>query len=256
MTVSDFSVSLEGKVAVVTGAKGGIGKAIAFSIAKAGADIAITDIFSGYEELEAIAAEIRDFGVRCLAVPADITQKNDIDQLVGQVLNEFGAIDLLINVAGVYQSAPLLEFQEVDWDRVMDVNLKGFYLSCQVIGRCMVEQKFGNIINIASDSAIDVAEGDGPYACSKAGVVVLTKHLARELGQYNIRVNGIAPGWVKTERTKFVWGDPVMLKNAESQVPLGFMAEPDDISNVALFLTSSASRYLSGHVVVANGGRV
>jgi len=256
MAASGLTVSLAGKVAVVTGAKGGIGSAIALTLAKNGADIAITDIYAGYRELQLLAKEIESYGNRCLMVAADICKRNDVDQLVGRVLDEFGAIDLLVNVAGVYHSAPLLELPEADWDRLMDVNLKGCFLSSQVIGRCMAQQKSGNIINITSDSALDVAEGDGAYACSKAGVVVLTKHLARELSQYRIRVNGIAPGWVKTQLTESVWSDPSVLKDVETQVPVGFMAEPDDISNVALFLASDASRYINGHIVTANGGRI
>jgi 3-oxoacyl-[acyl-carrier protein] reductase len=125
----------------------------------------------------------------------------------------------------------------------MAVNLKGPFLTCQAFSKVMCEQRQGNIINIASDSAIDVAEGDGPYASSKAALVTLTRHIAREMGEHNIRANVIAPGWVKTDMTSFVWSD-------------GFLAEPEDIGNVVLFLASGASRYVNGQLIVANGGRV
>jgi len=256
MKNSDFSVSLEGKVAIVTGAKGGIGEAIALQLASSGADVIITDIPSGSRRLDSVAEKARRSGVRCVAITADITKKNDLDHLLGVVLNEFGSVDLLVNVAGVYISNPLLEFTEENWNLLFNVNLKGMFLMCQSVAKVMAQQESGNIINIASDSAVDVAEGDGPYGATKSGVVAVTKHLAKELGSSGIRVNAVAPGWVKTEMTEFVWKDAEVLKEAESQIPLGYMAEPNDIANVVLFLASGASRYITGQLVVANGGRV
>lgn len=253
---TNFSVSLEGKVAIVTGARGGLGKSIALLLAKSGADVVITDVPSKENQLYEVAELVRAQGVRCLALTADIKDKNDIDQLIGALLSEFGAVDLLVNVAGMYLHHSILDFREESWDLLADVNLKGVFLTCQAVAKIMVQQKSGHIINISSDSAVDVAQGDGPYAVSKTGVVTFTQHLAKELGQYGIRANAIAPGWIKTEMTESVWADPIKLKEAESEIPLGYMAEPEDIGHVALFLASNASRYITGQLIVANGGRV
>jgi NAD(P)-dependent dehydrogenase (short-subunit alcohol dehydrogenase family) len=252
----DFTVDLEGQVAVVTGATGGIGRAVALQLASSGADVAVTDLHQRVEPLCDLASEISQLGRKSIAISADVTDRTDIDHLIGDVLNAFGAVDLLVNVAGVYLTDRISDYSEIAWDRTMSVNLKGPFLTCQAFSKVMSEQRQGNIINIASDSAIDVAEGDGPYASSKSALVTLTRHIAREMGQHNIRANVIAPGWVKTEMTRFVWSDPKLREEAESGVPLGFLAEPEDIGSVALFLASDASRYINGQLIVANGGRV
>jgi 3-oxoacyl-[acyl-carrier protein] reductase len=256
MKDSDFLVSLQGKVAIVTGAQGDIGKSISLLLAKSGADVVITDIHSGQAQLSAVAKEIRKMGVRSEVVTADISNSDDVDHLLGEVLNGFGAIDLLVNVTGIYISNSTLDFSEVEWKALIDVNIKGVFLTCQSVAKIMIQQKSGNIITIASDSAIDVAEGEGPYCESKSGVVVFTKHLAKELGRYGIRVNAIEPGWIRTDMTEFVWADPAKLKVAESEIYLGYMAEPEEIGSVTLFLASNASRYITGQLLVVNGGRI
>jgi 3-oxoacyl-[acyl-carrier protein] reductase len=252
----DFNVDLDGRVAVVTGAAGGIGRAVALLLARSGAAVAVTDMFPRANALGQLVSEIIEFGGKALASSADITNRTDVDELLGDVLNEFGSVDILVNAAGVYLTGPILAFDESVWEKIMGVNLKGAFLTCQVFARAMAEQGSGNIINIASDSALDVAEGDGPYASSKSALVTFTRHLAWELGRSRVRANAIAPGWVKTEMTRFVWSDPQLLDAAEANIPLGFMAEPDDIAQVALFLASSASRYVTGQLIVANGGRI
>ena len=256
MKHTDFQVDLVGKVAVVTGATGGIGRAIALQLASSGADVAVTDVHQRVEPLCELAAEISQLGRKSIATTADVTDRTDIDQLIGEVLDGFGGVDLLVNVAGVYLVDPIKDFTESNWDKTIAVNLKGPFLTCQAFSRVMCEQGHGNIINIASDSAIDVAEGDGPYASSKSALVTLTRHIARELGGHSIRANVIAPGWIKTEMTRFVWSDPQIREEAEAGIPLGFMADPEDIGSVALFLASDASRYITGQIIVANGGRV
>jgi 3-oxoacyl-[acyl-carrier protein] reductase len=256
MKDSDFLVSLQGKVAIVTGAKGDIGKSISLLLAKSGADVVITDIHSGQAQLSAVAKKIRKMGVRCEVVTADISNSDDVDHLLGEVLNGFGAIDLLINVTGIYISNSILDFSEVERNALIDVNIKGVFLTCQAVAKIMIQQKSGNIITIASDSAINVAEGEGPYCESKSGVVEFTKHLAKELGRYGIRVNAIEPGWIRTDMTEFVWADPAKLKVAESEIYLGYMAQPEEIGSVTLFLASNASRYITGQLLVVNGGRI
>jgi len=148
----------------------------------------------------------------------------------------------------------LLEHSEEDWDRVIDIDLKGYFLCCRAVGTKMVERKKGNIINIASVAAITAETGKASYCVSKAGVVMLTRVLARELASYNIRVNAIAPGLVRTEMSKRLWSDPETFKQITAEIPMGRVAEPSDIASVALFLASDASSYITGHTIVVDGG--
>lgn len=252
----NFSVDLNGRVAAVTGAAGGIGGAIAKEFARSGAQLVITDTKERADVLKEVAAEITNAGGRVLMSPANITDRGEVDQLLGDVLNEFGGVDLLVNVAGVYLTDPISSYNESAWDKTMSVNVKGPFLSCQSFSKVMCKQGHGVIINVASDSAIDVANGDGPYGASKSALVALTRHIAREQGRYGVRANAIAPGWVKTEMTRFVWSEASVLKDAEKSIPLGYLAEPKDIADVALFLASDASRYVSGQLIVANGARI
>lgn len=252
MGVSSFSLS--GKVAIVTGGKRGIGKAIALAMAEAGADIAVCDRVIEDGELEAVAGEAQRLGRRSLAVQADITQKADVDSLVQRVVAEFGAIDILVNNAAMNIRAPLLELREDGWDRVIDTDLKGYYLCSQAVGKIMVSQKRGNIINIASTAAMYTAPEMGAYCIAKAGVVMLTRILAVELAQYNIRVNAVAPFMVKTKFSQPLWDAPETLKEIESGIPLGRLAEPSDIVGSVLFLASDASSYITGHTIIVDGG--
>jgi 2-deoxy-D-gluconate 3-dehydrogenase len=248
------SFSLPGKVAVVSGGRRGIGKAIALALAEAGADIAICDRVTDDGELNAVAEEVKRLGRRSLAVQTDITKKADVDNLAQRVVDEFGVIDILVNNAAMNIMAPLLELREEGWDRVIDTDLKGYYLCSQAVGKIMVSQKRGNIINIASTAAMYTAPEMGAYCIAKAGVVMLTKVLAVELAQYNIRVNAIAPSMVKTKFSEPLWSDPETLKEIESGIPLGRLAEPSDIIGAALFLASDASSYITGHTIVVDGG--
>ena len=248
------SFPLPGKVAIVTGGRRGIGKAIALALAEAGADIAVCDRVIEDGELGVVAEEAQRLGRRSLAVQADITQKADVDSLVERVVAEFGAIDILVNNAAMNIRAPLLELREDGWDRVIDTDLKGYYLCSQAVGKQMVSRKRGNIINIASTAAIKAAPEMGAYCIAKAGVVMLTKILAVELAQYNIRVNAVAPSMVKTKFSQPLWDDPETLKEIESGIPLGRLAETGDIIGSVLFLASDASSYITGHTIIVDGG--
>lgn len=248
------SFHLPGKVAVVTGGRGGIGKAIALALAEAGADIAICDRVIDDGELEAVAGEVERLGRRSLAARADITNKADVDNFVQEVISEFGALDILVNNAAMNIRAPLLELREGGWDKVINTDLKGYYLCSQVMGQKMVEQKRGNIINIASVAALRAEPGMGAYCIAKVGVVMLTRVLALELAQYNIRVNAIAPYIVKTKFSQPLWSEPETLKQIESGIPLGRLAEPSDIVGSVLFLASDASAYITGHTIIVDGG--
>ncbi len=248
------TLPLPGKVAIVTGGRRGIGKSIALALAEAGADIAVCDRVIEDGELKAVAEEIQQLGRRSLAVQADITQKAEVARLAQRVMDEFGVIDILVNNAAMNVMAPLLELREDGWDRVIDTDLKGYYLCCQAVGKRMVDQKRGNIINIASTAAIKAAPQMGAYCIAKAGVVMLTRVLALELAKYNIRVNAIAPYMVKTKFSQPLWSDPETLKQLESEIPLGRLAEPGDIVGSALFLASDASSYITGHTIIVDGG--
>jgi len=241
-------------VAVVTGGRRGIGKAIALALAEAGADIAVCGRVMEDGELKAVAEEVQRLGRRSLAVKADITQKADVDSLVQRVVDEFGVIDILVNNAAMNIRAPLLELREDGWDRIIDTDLKGYYLCSQAVGKQMVSQKRGNIINIASTAAMKAAPEMGAYCIAKAGVVMLTKVLALELAQYNIRVNAIAPYIVKTKFSQPLWSDPGMLKQIEAEIPLGRLAETGDIIGSVLFLASDASGYITGQTIIVDGG--
>jgi dehydrogenase/reductase SDR family protein 4 len=249
-----LSFSLAGRAAVVTGGRRGIGRAIALALAEAGADVALGDRVVDDCELEAVAAEVKKMGRRSLAVQADITRKADVDSLVQKTLAEFGAIDILVNNAAMNIRAPLLELNEEGWDKVIDTDLKGYYLCSQAAAKIMVKQKRGNIINIASTAAMYTAPEMGAYCIAKAGVVMLTRILAVELAQYNIRVNAVAPSMVKTKFSQPLWADPKTLKEIEAGIPLGRMAEPSDIVGSVLFLASEASAYITGHTIVVDGG--
>jgi len=248
------SCSLSGKVAVVTGGRRGIGRAIALALAEAGADIALCDRTIDDGQLEATADEAKKLGRRSLAVKADITSKADVDNFVQKVADELGAIDILVNNAAMNIRAPLLELPEDGWDRVINTDLKGYYLCTQAAGRIMVSQKRGNIINIASTAALKAAAEMGAYCIAKAGVVMLTKVLAVELGQYNIRVNAVAPYIVKTKFSQPLWSEPEALKQIESEIPVGRLAETGDITGAVLFLAADASGYITGQTIIADGG--
>jgi NAD(P)-dependent dehydrogenase (short-subunit alcohol dehydrogenase family) len=248
------SYSLSGKVAVVTGGRRGIGKAIALALAGAGADIALGDRTVDDGQLEAAAAEIKKLGRRSLAVKADITSKAEVDSFVQKVADELGAVDILVNNAAMNIRAPLLELNEEGWDRVIDTDLKGYYLCAQAAGKIMAKQKRGNIVNIASTAAMDTAPEMGAYCIAKAGVVMLTRILALELAQYNIRVNAVAPSLVKTKFSQPLWADPKTLKEIEAGIPLGRLAETEDITGAVLFLASEVSAYVTGHTLVVDGG--
>ncbi|MFC2035570.1 SDR family NAD(P)-dependent oxidoreductase [Chloroflexota bacterium] len=249
------SVSLEGKVAIVTGGKKGIGKAIALAFAGAGADVAVCTrvLNDGVDNLEAVAEEIRRLGRRSLAIQTDVSVKSEVDNLVQKVMDEFGVIDILVNNAGIFSVTPWLKLNEDKWDTMIDTNLKSCYLCCHAVGKRMVEWKKGNIINMASVAAFNSAAS--AYSVSKAGIVMLTRGLARELGQYNIRVNAIAPGLTNTDMIQFLWrGDPERIKQMEAGIPQGRLGETSDITSAALFLASEASSYVTGHTITIDGG--
>jgi NAD(P)-dependent dehydrogenase (short-subunit alcohol dehydrogenase family) len=252
MGIPNFS--LLGEVAIVTGGKRGIGREIALALAGAGADVAVCTRVVEDGGLEGVAEEIKRLGRRSLGIQADTSRKADVDRMVQKVMDQFGRIDILVNNAGALIKAGFLEMSEDVWDKHMEVNLKGYYLFSQAVAKRMVERRKGCIINIASDLAFKAAPGMSAYCVSKAGIVMLTRALAQELGQYGIRVNAIAPGMIRTELSRPNWSDPDFLKFMETITPLGRIGELSEIVGPALLLASSASSYISGSTVLVNGG--
>jgi len=252
MGIPNFS--LLGEVAIVTGGKRGIGREIALALAGAGADVAVCTRVVEDGGLEAVAEEIKKLGRRSLGIQADTSRKADVDRMVQRVMDQFGHIDILVNNAGALIKAGFLEMSEDVWDKHMEVNLKGYYLFSQAVAKRMVERRKGCIINIASDLAFKAAPGMSAYCVSKAGIVMLTRALAQELGPYGIRVNAIAPGMIRTELSRPNWTDPAFLKFMETITPLGRIGELSEIVGPALLLASSASSYISGSTVLINGG--
>jgi len=252
MNLSRFS--LEGKVALVTGGSRGIGRAIALAFADAGADVAISS--RKLPDLEAVAEELKQKGVKNMAVASHIARGEESKALVDRIKGEWGKIDILVNNAGTNPYAgPLLEAEEWAWDATMNVNLKGPFLLSQLVAGVMKEQGGGSIVNIASIMGIAPSEL-GFYSVTKAGLIMLTRVLAKEWGQHKIRVNAIAPGVVKTRLSEALWKDPVKSEVAAKSKALGYIGVPEDIAGAALFLASDASSYVTGEVIVVDGGEL
>ncbi len=250
-----YSISLKNKTAIVTGARRGIGRAIALILAEAGADVVICDIIAGDGLLDKLAQRIQSLGRRSLMLQTDISNKPDVQRMAGITRDSFGKIDILVNCAGVWiPGQTLLECTEENWDKVIDTNLKGTHFCCQAVGAAMVSQKNGCIVNISSQVGLTAGTGTGAYSISKAGIIMLTKQLSLELAIHNIRVNCIAPGIVKTEFNRQFWKETEVEKSTASMVPLQRLAEVEDIAKAALFLASDDSSYITGEVLAVNGG--
>jgi len=234
--------SLKGRAAIVTGARRGIGKAVALALAGAGADLAISDVVIDDGMLDETAAEIKKMGRQCLTFKADIGQKADVEKMVKQAVGKYGKIDILVNCAGVWiPGQNLTDTPEENWDKVIDTNLKGTYFCCQAAGKVMAEKGSGNIINLSSQVGLNPGAGGGAYSISKAGIIMMTRQLALELANKNIRVNAIAPGIVKTDFNKNLWENEAGAQQMGGMVPLGRLAAPEDIARAVLFLASDDS---------------
>ncbi|RJQ77544.1 MAG: glucose 1-dehydrogenase [Desulfobacteraceae bacterium] len=242
---------LEGKVAVITGGARGIGREIALTFAREGADLAILDILPA--EIENIAGEIKAINRQVVARTVDVTRSESIHDYFNTVVETFGKIDILVNNAAYIHYARFLDFPEQEWDKVMAVSLKGYFLCGQAAARQMAKQRTGNIVNIASIAGeIGVPMGCA-YCASKGGVIALTKLMATELAAAGVRVNAIAPGVVDTENVRRVVGADGM-KMREAMVPLGRLAKTFDIAKAALFLASDDADFITGHILRVDGG--
>jgi len=255
--------SLEGKTAIVTGGGTGIGKSITVEFARAGADVVVGG--RRLPPLEETAREVRTLGRRSLAVQTDVRKKADVDNLVQRTMDEFGVIDIMVNNSAHpghgrgldHDLSNMDDASDEDlWDEIIDINLKGVYLCCRAVFKIMKERMQGNIINMSSVSGLQsfFSKKCDTYDISKAGVTMLSRGLAWELSPYNVRVNCIAPGPIKTQMPRRLWQDPEVLKQFEASILLGRIGEPIDVATVALFLACDASNFITGQTIIVDGG--
>jgi 2-deoxy-D-gluconate 3-dehydrogenase len=241
---------LTGKTAVITGASTGLGRGMTLGLANAGADILLVD----HVECESVAGEVRELGRRAAALTVDLMLMTSIPAVVDKAIREFGKLDILINNAGIIRRAPALEFSEKDWDDVMQLNLKTTFFLAQAAARDMMKRKYGKIINIASLLAFQGGIIVPSYSASKGAVAQVTKALANEWAPHWIRVNAIAPGYMATNNTRALREDPVRSKAILDRIPAGRWGVPEDLQGAAVFLASSGSDYVTGHVLAVDGG--
>lgn len=244
---------LRDKVALITGASRGIGKAIAIYMAKAGADIIVN--YSGSEAAaQATVEEIEALGRKAIKIKANVANADEVAAMVKEAQDVFGRIDVLVNNAGITRDGLLMRMKDEDWDAVMDINLKGTYLMTKAVSRLMMKQKSGRIINLSSVVGVMGNAGQANYSASKAGVIGFTKSCAKELASRGITVNAIAPGFIHTDMTDVL---PENVREAMvDQIPLGRMAEPKEVATVAVFLASNFASYVTGQVINVDGGMV
>lgn len=246
---------LTGKVAFVTGASSGIGRASALALASQGAKVAICA--RRFDKLEALAAEIKSRGKEALPIRMDVTKKTEIEAAVAKTAATFGRLDILLNNAGLGSQAPLLEMTEEQWDKTLDTNLKGYFLVAQTCAREMAKNKYGRIINITSIASGGVGvgfAGASHYCASKGGVVGLTEALADELAPLGILVNTIGPGFIETEMTQDMLGDPKVAGGLLARVPLKRFGKPEEIAAAVVYLASDEASYTTGATLYIDGG--
>ncbi len=248
---------ITGKVAIVTGGASGIGRAIALALAESGANVVIADrALDGAEEM---AREIESAGGKAIATKTDVTDSKEVEQMVQRTIEKFGKIDILINNAGIIARSSVMDMREEELDRTFEVNLKGVVLCSQAAARHMIEQKSGKIVNMGSSlssraSVCNLSGGGADYCASKAAVQAFTRTLAMELGPYGINVNAVAPGTTNTPMHEGLWEMATIY--FQNSVPLGRLAEPEDIADVVVFLVTDAARYITGQTIHVNGGQV
>lgn len=241
---------LSGKVAIVTGASRGLGKAMALGLSEYGAKVVVSDVVPVKETV----SEIERRGREVLGLKVDVSRKSEVVGMVKKTMKKFGRIDILVNNAGILRSAPAEKMGEKDWEKVISVNLKGQFLCAQEVGKVMLKQKAGKVINIASIAGKFGFAGIASYNASKAGSILLTKTLATEWGGRGINVNAICPGVFATKMTEGFLADKNFVKGIKMKVPLGRHAVPDELVGTVVYLASEASSYVNGHALVVDGG--
>jgi len=244
---------LTGKTALVVGGSGGIGHGIDLGLAEAGADIVVADL--KVDQLDEVADKVRALGRQWLAVPVDVTQEQSVADMVKRVLEVFPRIDILMNLAGIAIRGPAVDFPVDDWQRVMDINARGTFICCKVIGGQMVKQGGGKIINMSSvRGRYGLPGGYVAYCPSKGAVDAMTRTLACEWAKSNVLVNAVAPTFVETELTRVALSDPVFAKTVKDRIPIGRWALPEDIVGAVVFFASKASDFITGQILYIDGG--
>lgn len=245
-------IDLSGKKALVTGAGRGIGQRIALALARAGCDLGISDIDE--QSARQVAEEVRGMGREAIAIKANVAAADDVAEMIHLSLESFSSIDILINNAGITRDGLLVRMKEEDWDAVLSVNLKSAFLCCKEVARSMMKARAGKIVNIASVVGLMGNAGQANYSASKAGLIGLTKTLAREFAGRSINVNAVAPGFIQTAMTdKLSDGDREKLAG---QIPMQKLGVPDDVANAVVFLCSPLADYITGQVLTVDGGLV
>jgi NAD(P)-dependent dehydrogenase (short-subunit alcohol dehydrogenase family) len=247
--------SLSGKVGIVTGGNRSIGRTLALSLADAGADVVVAsahDMDSAYQ----VAEEIHRKGRNCLALKTDVSIKSDVQEMISKTMGRYGRIDILINNAAINIFSPAVDFSLEDWNKVLSVDLTGAFLCAQAVGKIMIAQRKGKIINLASVGGMcGTYRKAVAYDSSKAGLINLTRSLGVEWGKYNINVNAIAPGMVESDLTRTRLEDPSLRKHFLERVPLGRIGQPEDLVGVVIYLSSEASNWITGQTIVIDGGQ-
>jgi NAD(P)-dependent dehydrogenase (short-subunit alcohol dehydrogenase family) len=245
---------LDGKIALVTGASRGIGRAVALGLARAGADVAVCARDAG--ELAETGRAIEALGRRTLVVPTDVTDEAQVEDLAEAVVETFARIDILVNNSGTVLVKPLLDTETADWRRVIDTNLTGTYLCCRALGAHMVAQHAGRVVNIASVDGLKGSANVTAYSASKGGVVALTRALALEWARHGVTVNAVAPGYIDTAMSRQGLDDPATRERILKLIPMRRVGEPSEIAPLVVYLASDAAAYVTGAVVVIDGGQL
>lgn len=244
---------LDDQVALVTGASRGIGRAIALTLAKAGAHVAV-NYAGNAKAAEEVVNQIQALGRKAILVQGDVSKADVVDAMIKQVTENLGPIDILVNNAGITRDTLLMRMKEEDWDAVLNTNLKGIYLCTKAVTKGMMKRKSGKIVNMTSVIGVIGNAGQSNYAAAKAGVIGFTKSMAKELGSRNITVNAIAPGFIDTDMTSQL---PEQVRSSmEGSIPLGRLGLPEDIAKAVLFLVSPEAAYITGQVLHVDGGMV
>jgi 3-oxoacyl-[acyl-carrier protein] reductase len=245
-------MDLSNKVAIVTGSARGIGKAIALKLAEVGADIVVNDIAAAAEALEGTANEIRALKRKALAITADVSSSSDVTRFIDTAASTMGRIDILVNNAGVTRDNLLMRMTDEEWDTVLNIDLKSAFLCSRAVIRYMMKQRWGRIISIASVVGIMGNAGQANYASAKAGVIGLTKSIAKEVGSRGITANAIAPGFIETKMTEQL--DEKQRQALMQRIPLGSIGTPRDVAEAVAFLASEEAKYITGQVLGVDGG--
>jgi 3-oxoacyl-[acyl-carrier protein] reductase len=245
-------LELDGKNAIVTGGSLGIGATIAIKLAEDGANVAI-NYRKHDKEAKEVAKQIEKLGRKALIVKADVTSYADAEKMFSKVIDDFGRFDILVCNAGITRDRVIWKMTEDEWDQVISVNLKGYFIYNKLAARYFKDKKFGKIVNITSINGLRGKFGQTNYSAAKGGEIALTKALAKELGKFNVNVNAVAPGMVMTEMAKSI--PPEFIKKAIDETVLGRLATPEDIANIVSFLCSERSRHITGEVIKVDGGQ-